>query len=111
LNSSAERKSSGNDKVSRRLELVREVRVVPEKANRRFRIGLADNVFTKTARCSEMSDGRDDRNSKPQVEAAPPQISPVDNDETTRFISAELMIGVSAVLGLTLGYLIGKHRK
>ena len=100
LKTSAERRSEDNQRLSRRLELVRDFRVPKEKSNRRFRIGLADNVFTKSTRRSDVS---------PSGEELP--ISAPTSNEHPGFTRTDLAVGLAAIAGLALGFLIGKRRK
>ena len=104
MKTSAGKKGVDGGKVSRRFEVVRELRLAPERPNRRFRIGLADNLFDDSSKIKEpvMTMTEESlRDNLPMIET----------EERPRFSQTELFIGVAAVAGLALGYLIGKNRK
>jgi hypothetical protein len=104
LKTSAGKKGVDGNKFSRRLELVREVRLAPERSSRRFRIGLADNLFSTPAEM-KLQSGSLESDSPTESEL------PVQAEGQPGFSQTELWIGLTAVAGLTLGYLIGKSRK
>ena len=80
-----------NDKSPRSLELVRGLRTVRETPSRRLRIGLAENVFLN------------------QKRRTPP---PGDINEAWLEASrVGLAVGVAALVGAALGYLIGRRNK
>ena len=86
------------------MELVRDFRVAPEKSNRRFRIGLADNLFAKAIRSPEMKPSGEGLNPELEVEER-------SSEDQIGFSRTEIAVGLAAIAGLALGYLIGKRRK
>ena len=104
MKTSAGKKGVDSGKVSRRFELVRELRLAPERPDRRFRIGIADNLFGESSKVKEPV---------PSVADELPIESPtiIHRHEQPESSQTELLIGLAAVAGLALGYLIGKKRK
>ena len=104
MKTSAGRRSDDDNRVSRRLRLVTTLCDVPERADRRFKIGFADNLFAKDPRLEEkqLSESLTEADSEPDSNPDP---RPSDHP------SMELVIGVTALAGLAIGYLIGKTRK
>ena len=98
----AGRKSVDGEKLSRRFELVSNLPSKTRKSPRRFRIGLADNLFANP-RCG--STVQDSPKAEPETGSAREPEVPTD------FTRTELAVGLAAIAGLTLGYLIGRRRK
>ena len=98
MKTSAGRRSEDDEKVTRRLQLVRTPCTLPEKPDRRFKIGLADNLFAKDA----------DPDRKPISDLlTETDLEPASKD----LCRTDILIGITALAGLALGYLIGKSRK
>ena len=99
------RRSVNDDKFSRRLELVGNLRSVAKKSTRRFRIGFADDLFTGhrhgCAKQTVESQTESETGSAVEVESTP----------RTGISQTDLAVGLAAIAGLTLGYLIGRRRK
>ena len=109
MKTSIGRRSVNDDKISRRLELVSSLRSVsnkPPKSHRRYRIGYADDLFAGH-RCSvakrplQKLDVESETGSDLEKEPA----------ASTGFSQTDLTVGLAAIAGLTLGYLIGRRRK
>lgn len=101
----AGRRSVDGEKLSRRLELVSKFPSNTKKSPRRFRIGLADDLFANP-RCGM---------TKPEIPNAEPEspkpIQKIEREVLTESSRTDLVIGLAAIAGLTLGYLIGRRRK
>jgi hypothetical protein len=82
-----------NNKRPRAIELVRSLRDGAQAPHRRLRIGLAENVFVNHKR-REATSGQADE--------------PCMTLEVSRF---QLAVGIAAVAGAALGYLIGRRNK
>ena len=100
------RRSVNDDKLKRRLELVGNLRSVSPKKPRRFRIGFADDLFSghrydSAKQTIETPNSEAESESSPKSESMP----------RTGFSQTDLAVGLAAIAGLTLGYLIGKRRK
>jgi hypothetical protein len=105
LKTSAGRRSGDNDKISRRLELVRNPRLITEKSNRRFRIGIADNLFVKDVGCAETK-------SPDEIILSKGSVVPEALDRArSYFLRTDMIVGLAAGAGLILGYLMGRRRK
>jgi len=104
LKTSAGKKGVDGEKLSRRLELVRDLRLAPERSPRRFRIGLADDLFSNTLRAKEAS-----QSTEPDLRME--SETAIHSEEQPAFPQTELLVGLAAIAGLTLGYLLGKRHK
>jgi len=93
-------------KVSRRLELVRGDKGSSVGSSRRFRIGVADNLFNLPAgrNAERPITDEETRSTEPLRSLAVESFEPAIPD-------MEIVIGLIAVAGLAVGYLLGKHRK
>ncbi|PYT01944.1 MAG: hypothetical protein DMF63_03680 [Acidobacteria bacterium] len=98
LKTLAGRKSTNNDDFSRRRERARELSLVSTQSPRRFRIAIADNLFKKQPEF-ELTD-------EPNANA----IAQTDSDFPGFDFRTELLIGLAAVAGLTIGYFVGRRR-
>ena len=109
MKTSTGRRSVNDDKSSRRLELVSNLRSVSNKApkpHRRYRIGYADDLFAGH-RCSAAKRPVE----KSDVESETGCDLEKGTAAQTGFSRTDLTVGLAAIAGLTLGYLIGRRRK
>jgi len=83
---------------------VRDLRLAPERSPRRFRIGLADDLFSNTLRAKEAS-----QSTEPDLRME--SETAIHSEEQPAFPQTELLVGLAAIAGLTLGYLLGKRQK
>ena len=104
MKTSAGKKGVDGGKVSRRFEIVRDFRLAPERQNRRFRIGVADNLFDDSSKVKDLV-------TSTAGESSGESRSIFDTEERPGFSQTDLLIGLAAVAGLALGYVIGKNRK
>jgi len=104
LKTSAGKKGVDGEKLSRRLELVRDLRLTPERSPRRFRIGLADNLFSSTLGVKEVNP-----TTGPDIPLESETVIHI--EEQPGFSQTELLVGLAAFAGLALGYLLGKRQK
>ena len=106
MKTSIGRRSVSDEKLSRRLELVGKLRSVSDKAPRRFRIGVADDLFA----------GHHCVSAKQPIQTQVNESKTVSTPESesrvgTGFSQTDLAVGLAAIAGLALGYLIGRRGK